>query len=61
MDLWPDAGGALGIGRSSTYKAARAGEIPTIRLGRRLVVPVAKLRAMLGADVSGGDRHVPGT
>jgi len=50
MDLWPDVGGALGIGRSSTYKAAREGEIPTIRLGRRLVVPVARLRVMVGLD-----------
>lgn len=50
MDLWPDAGEFLGIRRSSAYKAAREGEIPTIRLGRRLVVPVARLRVMLGLD-----------
>lgn len=53
MDLWPDAGEILGICRRSAYKAAGTGEIPTIRIGRRLIVPVARLRGMLGMD--GGD------
>ena len=44
----PDAGALLGLSRSSAYRAAARGEIPTIRLGRRLVVPVAKLLEMLG-------------
>lgn len=30
----------LGIGRTATYEAARRGELPTRRLGRRLLVPV---------------------
>ena len=38
----------LGIGRSTAYVLARTGEIPTIQLGRRKLVPVARLRAMLG-------------
>jgi len=54
MDLWPDAGEILGLSRQSTYGAARRGEIPTIRIGRRLVVPTARLRRMLGLD-GGGD------
>jgi hypothetical protein len=29
----------LGLSRQGSYDAARRGEIPTIRLGRRLVVP----------------------
>jgi len=28
----------LGIARSSAYRAARAGQIPTIKIGRRLLV-----------------------
>jgi hypothetical protein len=39
IDLWPDVGEILGISRQSTYNAAYRGEIPTIRIGRRLVVP----------------------
>ena len=43
----------LGIGRSSAYQAAKAGQIPTIRIGRRLLVPVAALERLLdGIDPS---------
>jgi len=34
--------------RNSSYAAAARGDLPTIRLGRRLVVPVAPLRRLLG-------------
>ena len=37
----------LGIGRSSAYQAVRAGDIPTIKVGRRLLVPRAALERML--------------
>ena len=38
----------LGMGRSAAYEAARRGQIPTRRLGRRLVVPVPALLTWLG-------------
>ena len=50
LPLWPDTGRALDLSRSSTYEAARRGEIPTIRFGRRLVVPTVALRRMLALD-----------
>lgn len=37
----------LGIGRTAAYEAARRGEIPTLRIGRRLIVPVHALDQML--------------
>ncbi len=37
----------LGVGRTAAYEAARRGEFPTRRLGRRLVVPVPALLAWL--------------
>lgn len=40
----------LRLSRGSTYEAARTGQIPTIRIGRRLLVPRAKLLRMLGED-----------
>lgn len=40
----------LGLSRSSAYRAAARGELPTLRFGRRLVVPSGKLLAMLGLD-----------
>jgi excisionase family DNA binding protein len=43
-----EAGFVLGIGRSSAYYAARTGDIPTIRIGGRVLVPVAALRRLLG-------------
>jgi excisionase family DNA binding protein len=43
-----EAARLLGIGRGSAYEAARRGEIPTIRLGRRVLVPRAKLLELLG-------------
>lgn len=49
----PEAGQLLGIGRDSAYRAADRGEIPTLKLGRRLVVPVPKLLALLGATTDG--------
>lgn len=41
------AGMFLGISRGAAYQAAHAGELPTIRLGRRMLVPTAALRRML--------------
>ena len=46
----PTAAELLGISRGSGYEAVRTGQIPSLRLGRRIVVPVAKLRAMVGLD-----------
>lgn len=43
-----EAGRVLGVGRGLAYEAARRGQIPTIRLGHRLVVPVAALERLLG-------------
>ena len=37
----------LGIGRNSAYEAIRRGEIPALRLGRRLVVPRRALERLL--------------
>jgi excisionase family DNA binding protein len=44
-----EAARRLGVCESSAYEAARRGEIPTIRLGRRLLVPRAAFDALLGA------------
>jgi len=52
--VWPEAAELLGISKDAAYRAAAAGQIPTLRLGRRLLVPVPKLLEMLGAS-SGGE------
>jgi excisionase family DNA binding protein len=44
-----DAAQLLGIGRSAAYEAARRGDIPTLRIGRRVLVPVPRLLALLSS------------
>ena len=45
-----EAAKRLGIGRNQAYEAAKRGEIPVIRIGKRLLVPVAALDRMLNGD-----------
>ena len=42
----------LRISRGSAYQAAKTREIPTIRIGRRLLVPLAALERMLAGDTA---------
>lgn len=48
-----EAADILGIGRSSAYRAARRREIPTIKIGRRLLVG---RQALLDIITKGGKR-----
>ena len=41
---------ALGLSRAAAYNAVQTGEIPSIRVGRRIVVPTAAVRRMLLLD-----------
>jgi len=50
VSVWPTAGRILGLSRQSAYDAATRGDLPTIRIGRRLLVPTAALRRMLELD-----------
>lgn len=43
----PEAAALLGISRAGAYQAARNGDIPTVQIGRRLLVPKARLLAMI--------------
>jgi hypothetical protein len=44
----PEAGRLLGLGRNASYDAAKRGDIPTLRIGRLLLVPKIPLHRMLG-------------
>lgn len=48
----PLAGRVLGIGEAAARRAAHAGEIPSIKVGRSYRVPTAKLREMLALPPS---------
>ena len=43
----PEAGAILGLSRNAAYEAAKRGDIPTIRIGKLLRVPVRALERML--------------
>jgi excisionase family DNA binding protein len=45
-----EAAEMLGISRTSAYLCPSRREIPTVRLGRRVLVPVARFMAMLEGD-----------
>jgi excisionase family DNA binding protein len=47
-----EAGQLLGVSRAFAYELAARGELPTIRLGRRVVVPKVALLAMVGMSHS---------
>lgn len=44
---------AMGISRNSGYAAIASGAIPSIRIGRRILVPTAQLRHLLRLDAIG--------
>lgn len=54
-----EAAGILGLGRASAYTAANNGDLSTIQIGRRLLVPVARLRQMLGEEINPTNKQCP--
>ncbi len=45
-----ETGKILGISRASAFAAANRGDIPTIRIGKRLIVPRRALEKLLGIE-----------
>ncbi len=45
-----EAGKALGIGRNQAYQAVHDGKIPSIRIGKRWLVPKAALDRLLAGE-----------
>ena len=50
-----EASEALGISRSLAYELVRRGELPSVRLGRRIVVPLRGLQALVDHPRAAGD------
>lgn len=46
------AGKILGLSKDVAYRAAHAGQIPTLRFGGRIVVPTARLLELLGQPIT---------
>jgi excisionase family DNA binding protein len=49
-----EAGRLLGVSRTTAYECVRTRQLPSVRLGRRIVVPRAAIEALLA--VSEDDR-----
>jgi excisionase family DNA binding protein len=47
-----EAGRLLGVGRDQAYEAAKSGQLPTIKIGKRLLVPKAALDRMLAGEAA---------
>jgi excisionase family DNA binding protein len=43
----PEAGRRLGLGKNASYEAARRGELPILRFGRKLRVPIIAFERLL--------------
>jgi excisionase family DNA binding protein len=43
----PEVAKMLGLSRNKTYEAAKRGDITTIKIGKRILVPVAALERKL--------------
>jgi excisionase family DNA binding protein len=50
-----EAAATLGISRASAYEAARRGDIPSIRIGKRILVPRSQLDRLLNPEQSPTD------
>lgn len=45
-----EAAVVLGISRGKAYDCVRTGELPSVRFGRRIVIPAAVVRRLLNGD-----------
>ena len=48
----PEAAQRLGISRAHAFDMATAGILPTVRFGKRLVVPIAALERVLEGETA---------
>jgi len=49
LNVWPDVGKRLNLSKPTVYNMIRQGIIPSIRFGRRVVVPKKAFEAMLAS------------
>ncbi len=50
------AANVLGLSRAATYEAVRRGQLPSLRIGRRILIPTRRLIDMLEHGPGLGDR-----
>ena len=53
----PEAGRLLGLSRSSAYEAVKRGDIPSVRIAGRILVPLTRLEELFVARTAVSDVH----
>ena len=51
LNVWPDVGKALNLSKPTVYSLVNQGVIPSIRFGRRVVVPRKALNQLLDSAI----------
>ena len=49
----PVAAAMVGIGRSTLYELVRSGDVRSVRLGKRIVIPITVIEALLRGETPG--------
>lgn len=53
-----EAAKQLGLSRGLMYEAVRTNQIPSIRIGRRILIPRAALQRLLDASIPSSSEHL---
>lgn len=48
----PVAAAMVGIGRSTLYELVRSGDVRSVRLGKRIVIPITVIEAVLRGETA---------
>ncbi|HZO89784.1 MAG TPA: helix-turn-helix domain-containing protein [Chthonomonadaceae bacterium] len=54
-----EAAAVLRVGRNTVYEAIRSGEVPSLRIKRRILVPKSALLHLLGGHGRGSESPSP--
>lgn len=66
LDELPDAltveqtAKVLGLGRNTAYEAIKTGDLPSVRIGGRIIVPKARLQKLLDGEGLVSERSLSG-
>ena len=50
VNVWPELGQMIGVGKNAAYELANSNRIRVVRLGRRILVPVSAIDEFLAHD-----------
>ena len=50
LNLWPETGKLLGLGKNAIYAAAKNGDIRVLKIGKRLLVTKVEINRLLSGE-----------